>query len=163
MIITITREGDKSLRLEIGDLTLQIRYVAGAPLPSLQPTETLVWIGATFFAQRPQTITPMSGEELEGKATGIVWTHQAGRSLWELRAWADGDGDLFQRLRELLSLRLLTVPQAAARLRVNRLLVTRLCRAGKLPGVLRIEGHGWLIPEASLSSYRRRRRGRPRG
>jgi len=158
MIVTFEQK-ENEWRLEIGDLVLQVTPVAGASLGQLRPAGTLVWIGSTFFVERPQTITPMRGNELEGRAQGIVWTHQAGRTLWELLAWGDETGDLFQRWQEILPLRLLTVPQVAQRLGIHRTLVARYCRMGRLSGALKIEGHGWLIPEVGLELYERERKG----
>lgn len=149
---------DNQLKLEIGDVKLQIACVVGHLPAAAGPVELLAWIGATFFVERPQTITPMQDGELGDMATGIVWTHQAGEdALWELRAWS-GQGDPFEQLQELLTLRLLAIPQAAERLGVNRSLVTKLCRQGRIPGALKIKGHGWLIPEIGLELYEQGRR-----
>jgi len=62
---------DKTLTIQAGEMTLTIvspHSLASSGIEDGSPAEILSWVGMTFFAQRPATITLLSSD---GKPCGI--------------------------------------------------------------------------------------------
>ena len=178
---------DKTLIIQAGEMTLTIvspHSLASLGIEDGSPAEILSWVGMTFFAQRPATITPLSldGEPCgidprsdcgpcerdipHGEGLGIVWEYAIFPSLWSLTLEAGpgyaGGPDLFQEMAAVLSLCLYSLAEVGQRLGRSRRMITQHLHRGRFPGVMRV-GRMWLVHALALGVYRlgMRRRGRP--